>query len=535
MTLARGVRRPARGPLLVLLLAAALARGAGTATAQSVDTTAPAPRSPRAPVLVVRDPGPGAAGRILHAALASPHVVLTPAGADTARVRLDSAFTSSVVVVGATAVVDGVVRGDMVVVGGDLHVHPGATIEGRAIAYGGGVYRSTLATVRGGELAFRDQTFDVVAPRDGDGRRGAGDTLALDYRALAGGPPPVVTFPTYGFRLPAYDRVDGLSLPYGPDVALDSGRVYVEPSVMYRSHLGAVDLSARGRWALGRQSEVTLLAGRGTWTNEAWNRGDFVNSFTAISAGIDARNYYRADVFDARFSRRWESASGDVAPFVGARTERAWSVGPDSLATSAPFSFLKRRDRTSGMLRPNPTVARGRITSVLAGATAHWASQGVVTSFRATVEMPVDAVGGARFVQTALDGTVGFPTFGPQRLDLLSHAVLTAGDTAPPQRFGYLGGEDGTIVTRDQLELGGDQLFYAEGLYSIPIERLRLGRLGVPIFGLRYTIGSAGVGHLPALDQNVGARLQISFLRVYYAIDPATRESRTGFSLSIFR
>ncbi|MFL5575388.1 MAG: hypothetical protein ACJ79S_05405 [Gemmatimonadaceae bacterium] len=525
----RGIRRPGGSALLVSLPAAALAL-APAARAQSVGQDPPAAAPARAPVVVVRHVGPGTAGRVLRSTLAAPHVVRHAAAGDTTRLRRDSTVASSLVVIGGTTLVDGTVHGDVVVVGGDLHVRPGATIDGRAVAYGGGVYRSTLATVRGGQLTFRDETFDVAVAAGG-----AGDTLDLRYRALAGGPPSAITFPAYGFRIPAYDRVEGLSLPFGPEVDLDSGRVVLEPLVTYRSHLGALDVSGRASWALGRRGELTLLAGRGTRTNEGWNRSDLVNSVTALGAGIDARNYYRADLVEARASRRWEAASGDVTPFVGALVERAWSVGPDSSSPSAPFSFLERRDRVRGMLRPNPRVARGRITSALAGLTARWGSQGVITSFGAALELPARAVGDLRFVQATLDGTVGFPTFGSQRLDVLAHSVLTAGDTAPPQRFAYLGGEDGTIVTRHLLELGGDQLLYLEGLYSIPIQRLRLGVLGSPVVSLRYAAGSAGVGRLPALDQNVGARLQLSFARVYYAIDPATHESRTGFSLSIFR
>ena len=504
-----------RGLLLPLALAAA-----GQLAAQQ-----PAPAS--APVVVVRDVGPRVAGRILRGVLAAPHQTVLPPGADTARLERGASVPASLVVVGHTAVVAGEVHGDLVVVGGDLVVHPGAVIDGRAIAIGGGVYLSSLATIRGGPLAFRDETF-VALPT------ASADTVVLAYRSIGSEVEGPINFPAYGLRLPSYDRVEGLSVPFGPTVRLDSGRVQIDPTVTYRSHLGEVDAAVRAQVGLGRRGAAELFAGRGTRSNESWNRSDLVNSFTTLGVGADARNYYRADVFEARVERRWETENGELAPFVGALTERAWSVGPDSLTAGAPFSFFRRRDRDEGMLRVNPGVAAGRISSAIGGAAARWGSQGVVSSLGASVEVPFQTVEDARFVQATLDGSVGFPTFGTQRLDVYSHAVLTAGDTAPPQRFAYLGG-DGTIVTRDLLELGGDQLLYVEGLYSIPLERWRIPWVGVPTLTLRYAAGSAGTRRLPALDQNVGVGVSLSYLRLYYAVDPATRESRSGVSLSVFR
>ena len=140
-----------------------------------------------------------------------------------------------------------------------------------------------------------------------------------------------------------------------------------------------------------------------------------------------------------------------------------------------------------------------------------------------------------RFVQTTIDGTVGFPTYGGQRLDVFAHLVATAGDSAPPQRYAYLGGEDGTIVTLDLLSMGGDQLIYAQGLYSVPFERVRIRFLGSPVIAIRYAVGGAGIGRLPSLAQNIGLRLTVSFVRLQYMIDPATRDSRTSIALSLFR
>lgn len=489
-------------------------------------------------VVVVRDAGPGAPGRLLRGVLAAPHATIAPrdSGAPVA-LRSDTAYASSVVVLGRDVTVASTVHGDVVVVGGDLFLHPGATIDGRAVAIGGGVYNSTLASVRGGLLSFRDETFVAGGTRvaAGDHATLSSDTIALVYRRLGGGLPPAISFPAYGLRLPSYDRVNGLSLAFGPMVSLDSGRVDVEPTVTYRSDLGAVDPLVRARAGLGRRLELSGFAGRGTRTNDDWNRSDFLNAVSSFFGGIDARNYYRADVAEVRLTRAWEGETFDVLPFVGAATERAWSVGPEPGTTSAPYSVFLRRDSVKGMERPNPGVLPGRISSALVGADLTWRAQQVVAALGARLEQPFSAPASRSFSQATLDGDVGFPTFGTQRLDVDAHAVLTVGDTAPPQRYAYLGGEDGTIVTRRLLEMGGDQLLYVNGLYSIPVERIRIKFLGSPTFAIRYAVGSAGVGSLPSLVQNVGVRVSLSFIRYQFMIDPATRDTRGSIALSLFR
>ena len=77
------------------------------------------------------------------------------------------------IVIGGDVSVGAGVRGDIIVVGGDLFLSPGAAIDGRAIAIGGAVYGSTLAVVAGGTQSFRNATFDATTTAAG---------LRLDYR-----------------------------------------------------------------------------------------------------------------------------------------------------------------------------------------------------------------------------------------------------------------------------------------------------------------------------------------------------------------
>ena len=218
---------------------------------------------------------------------------------------------------------------------------------------------------------------------------------------------------------------------------------------------------------------------------------------------------------------------------LGALGERARSVRPDTGAGGGPWSVFGRHSREH-MLRPNPPVERGTIVSGLGGARLEWSDQGVSATATADVEAPWTAPDDRRFVQTTLDGSVSFPTFGVQHLEVESHAVLTAGDTAPPQRYAYLGGA-GTLPTFELLEFGGDHLFFAEGRYVIPLDRVQIRFLGEPTVTLRYITGAAGVGRLPSLEQNVGARLAISLLRIDYLVDPASHRSKFGLGVSLFR
>jgi hypothetical protein len=461
---------------------------------------------------------------MLRNALASPHAALVADSAGVA-LRRDTAYSTTVVVLAPAVTVASRVHGDVIVVGGDLFLHPGAVVDGRAIAIGGAVYNSTLAVVRDGRYSFRDNTFDVVR---------SGDFIVLDYRALAGTPPESVYLPgVLGFAVPSYDRVNGISLPWGPAFAFDTARIVVEPSITYRSHLGDLDPSVRLGGNLGRRNAVSVAVGRGTFSNDSWIRPDPLNSAAAFLGGVDTRNYYRADRGELRLGRVWEGASFEVEPFVGALTELARSVGPTPDARRVPYSIFDRRDSLR-MLRPNPPVRRGRTSSGIAGARLRWEEGGVAADVTAASELPFDAPGDARFAQTTLDGHVAFPTFLNHRFEFFTHAVVTVGDTAPPQRFAYLGGA-GTLLTLDLLDLGGDQLLFTESRYTVPLDRLVIPLVGAPTVTLRHLAGSAGVQRLPGFVHNVGVRLTISALRLDYMVDPETRRSDFDLSLAFFR
>ena len=492
---------------LALLLLAASAR---FATAQTV---------------TIRSIGPSEGGRILASDLTVPHHVVSPGPSPFVLPR-DSVAIGTVIVLGRHARIAGTVHGDVVVVGGDAFVHPGAQVDGRVVAIGGGAYRSMLGIVRGGYVSYRDFTYDIHAVAGG---------YILDYRRLGAPPsPPVTLAGVYGFGIPTYDRSDGLSLSFGPAIALDSSRLQASPTLTYRSQLGRIDPAIAASFQASPLARFDGFAGRSTFTNDDWIWSDLVNSAAALGLGIDSRNWYRADRAQVVGHYLVNLPTAQIEPLLGYRAERAWSVRPGPGATGGPWSLFGRHS-VGHMLRPNPRIDDGTISSALVGARLAWQGQGALAlNANLVTEIAPSTPRGRGFVQTTVHGTVGFPTFGKQRFDLETHWVLTSSDTAPRQRWAYLGGS-GTLPFLGLLSEGGDQLLYVQSAYSIPITAVNLPIAGQPMLQLRDVMGAAGVHRLPGLEENAGVRVVLSFLRLDAMVDPARGKVRVSVGFSMAR
>ncbi len=470
--------------------------------------------------VTITDPGPGIAGRIVMAILARPHLVVVPpdTGLTLGReVRVDRAL----VVTRGPLRLAGRVQGDVVVFG-DVFLRPGAEIGGRVISIGGGVYGSLLALVRGDVLAYPD----LVVTRAVTGTR-----IAVTIDRAPAQRAPTLTLPgVVGLRVPTYDRIDGLSLSFGPELALDTGRVRIEPFVTYRSHLGTLDPGVRAHGEFGRRVVVDASIERGTFTNDRWIRGDFTNSLSTLGSGEDVRNYFRATRVQATIGRGYDASAGVFEPYVGALTEHASSVPRDTGSTSYPWSFLSRRS-LEGARRANPAVTGGRITSALAGVRYLLERPGLVGRAGARVEEGFDVERAGRFTQLTLDAALTFPTKDEHLFELLAHGVATAGGAnVPSQRYAYLGGS-GTIPSLFLLAEGGTELVWSEARYTIPVHVIRVP-FGVPTLTARAIVGSAGVNTLPGLTPNVGLRAALSILRADYVFDPRGRGRRV-FGLGV--
>ncbi|MFL5484345.1 MAG: hypothetical protein ACJ77T_01450 [Gemmatimonadaceae bacterium] len=379
------------------------------------------------------------------------------------------------------------------------------------------------------------------------------DTTAVDTGYVEYRESPISLPLGLGLRMPSYDRVNGLTLPWGPKLETSNGRFDIDALVRYRSNLGQWDPSLEGKIRPSGSNELRFSVGRGTFTNDAWIRDDLTNSGAALFVGSDARNYYRGDRATARFATTFMGSSTSLTPFIGGLIERDWSTG--SLApTKSPWSFFGRKGSLR-MRRPNPRVAKGHISSLIGGTRLEFVRGDLDSKVDAMLErslhtsLEADCVGapvgvscfqpGDSFTQVTLDGRISFPTFSTQTFAFKGHTVLTGGaGIAPAQRFAYLGGA-GTLATVDQLALGGDHLLYVQGDYIIPINRIQLRYIGNPFLGLRYSAGNAGVDSLPSLVQNLGIGVGAGLIRVDYTIDPArnrspfSRKSAVTFDLSL--
>jgi hypothetical protein len=355
-----------------------------------------------------------------------------------------------------------------------------------------------------------------------------------------------------GLRIPSYDRINGLALPWGPKLDLGDGKLELDGLVTYRSNIGKWDPSLEGSARPGDANEIKLYAGRGTFTNDSWIRSDLANSLAALGVGSDSRNYFRGDRATARFTRTLTTGAFTLTPFIGGNIERDWSTG-SIVPPKSPWSVFGKNDVLK-MKRANPRVKTGHISSLLGGSGAALSQGGLEAKLDATVEhslktsltadcsgFPTDAacaLSPLDFTQVTLHSQIDFPTFGSQSFSFLGHAVFGTSNIAPPQRFAYLGGS-GTLATVNLLALGGDRLLYVQADYIVPIDPIQLPFVGSPFVGLRYSAGNAGQGTLPPLIQNLGVGAGVSLFRVDYSIDPArnrspfSRKSAVSFGLSL--
>lgn len=356
------------------------------------------------------------------------------------------------------------------------------------------------------------------------------DTSYIDYDE---GP---ISLPLgIGLRIPSYNRVDGLVIPWGPIISLFRERLKIDPTVTYRSHIGKIDPFVTTTVSITSSTRLEVAGGRSTFTNDGWIRSDIINSAAVIGVGSDARNYFRADRGWALLSQEIIMPGWIVTPSIGALTENDWSTGSPVEHTNAPWSFFGKTGRLK-MRRPNPAIQPGHVSSALGRVKAEYEKEAVKASVDVALEHAFDAPPtlfrshrneSGDFTQLTLGSKVTFPTFRDQWFDFRGHAVFTPGDVAPTQRFAYLGGA-GTLATVDLLALGGDRLVYVEGEYSVPFAQIQLPLVGPPVLSLRYAAGTAGVGELPDFIQNLGVGLGVKFLKVEYHIDPNYK--KTTFS-----
>jgi len=349
-----------------------------------------------------------------------------------------------------------------------------------------------------------------------------------------------IDFPIFfGIRIPTYDRINGLTIPGGPRLTLGEDMLEADAIVSYRSNLGKFDPSGSMRLSPGLDTWILAEGGRGTFSNDRWIRGDLLNSAASIGVGSDSRNYYRADQVKLSIGHRVNIKNGSFEPSVSVQSERAWSTGSRTTPPKSPWSFFGKNDEEK-MKRPNPVVRKGSLSSAFLASNLDWEKDKVAITGEAKLEVAFDHSlslengpgSNSNFRQVTLDLQSNFPALMDHTFELHVHWVGTGNGVAPPQRFSYLGGS-GTIATMELLEQGGDKLFYASGLYMIPIRQITLPIVGSPYVGLRYAAGAAGIGELPPLVQNITPMAGVRFFRVEYSYDPSSKKSAFSIGLSL--
>lgn len=392
-------------------------------------------------------------------------------------------------------------------------------------------------------------------------QKSAQDSTAVDAH---NGVPVDVGLPLgVGLRIPSYDRVNGVSIPWGPTITVGAGRLVVDPTVAYRSNLGKIDPALSVYAALTGDSAValTLAGSRGTFTNEGWIRSDLINSLITLGLGHDARNYFRADRGEARLVGRIalpgaddldEDGANTLHLFVGARAERDWSTGwrplpPETLGgmpelphggadvnPRGPWSFFNRTDERNGMTRPNPAIDPAHLTSLLLGGRVDYRSEPVTLLLDVLGEGADYAHRDGQFRQVTLDGHTEVATFAGERFEVDGHLVTTSQGPTPPQRYAYLGGS-GTLATVDLLTLGGDHLYFVDARYVIPIPGVELPFVGQPFIAPRFAGGAAAVGGYGVPVENIGFRAGLGPLRFDAVWNPSTHGHDFGFGFAFSR
>lgn len=346
-----------------------------------------------------------------------------------------------------------------------------------------------------------------------------------------------VDFPLgVGFQIPAYDRVDGLSLPFGPSITVGDDRLLIEPTLTYRSHLGKVDPSLALTAHVDADSvySIRLAGARGTFSNDNWIRSDPINSLLAFGLGRDGRNYFRADRAEARFIARLPLPADVAQLFIGARAENDWSTGWRVDEHRGPFSIFGRHNQTDGIDRPNPEIDRGHINSLLGGGRLEYKSDRNMLRLDALLEAAANDAARGRFEQLTLDGHVGVPTFAGHRFELDGHLVTAGGGQVPAQRYAYIGGS-GTLATIGLLQLGGDHLFFVDTRYIIPIAGITLPFVGSPFIAPRFAAGAAAIGGYGQVTQNVGLRIGAGPIQIDVVVNPRTHQRDQGVGISFSR
>ncbi len=424
---------------------------------------------------------------------------------DTTIARGDTVPRPVMVLGEVTLILEGVLLDDLVLVQAGAFVRPGAVVGGDLVNIAGGLYRSEIATVRGGIIDLPVAPYEVV---EEEGR------LVI---VASGAPSPLQLDGFRGLRQPTYDRVNGVTVVGGATLWLPmvgSVQPWVRGRAGWRTEPGD---PVYGAEVGGRFGANTLAGGyeRASATNDDWIRGATMNSLNYLLSGKDYRDYYEARRAWAGLTRRFGDEAKSLFAVLGARFQVEEAR---SLQGGEPWHIL------GDSVRTNPPIDDGRITSAITDLTVEWLGLETAAEGTVTFEQAMDAVDGAfSFSRVTLDLDWAMHALFNHTVEIELHAQApVSGGTLPRQRWGFVGGS-GTLQTLDFAAFYGDHILFVETKYIIPMPpRLAIPILGAPDFQLIHGTGMAWTdGEERRLRQEIGARLQFFSLYFRYMLDPS--------------
>ncbi len=428
---------------------------------------------------------------------------------------------------------EGVVGGEVAVLGGGLFVRPGASVGGRIAVVGGGVYPSGLATV--GEIVRLPPGTRASEPAP---PAAAATAPASPVRVVVESPSAVRFEPLgfFGLLAPEYDRVNGVTVTGAVrwSIRTRGGEATVAPSLSYYSARGEIGGGATAAIPVYPTVSLELDAGRTVATNDRWVRGDILNTLASLTFANDLRDYYETDLARATLRRALQDPvlEGEfkLIPFVAGQVER-----DRPLRARMPWSLFGDDEDWRGNLQV-PELTLGTVT---AGTAARW--KGGTTSFEGelSLEQAVYSSDERLFTQLAGDGL--WTMSGLASTDALSvsaHLSGSFGRTAPRQRWSFVGGVT-TLPTTDPAIERGDNVVFVRSVYARELPSVVLPVVGIPTAELIHAIGTAWTrgGPGPGWRQNLGAGLRLAVVEAAFYLDPADTSSNrfiVGLSVPAF-
>lgn len=417
---------------------------------------------------------------------------------DTTLARGDT-VRGDVLVLESMVRLEGRIDGSLVAVDADIFLRPHASVAGDLLVLGGGMYRSSLASVDG-DVVYEPNLLLQAVPSGGGYR----------IYSPAARPDPLKLDGLSGLHLPSAQRVDEWTFSAGG--RLQAVDVPWQPSLhvsgAFRTGGNRLAGTARHYWYPSGRWRIGVEGGRATRTMDRWIRSDAANTATYVFGGEDYRNYHESD-------RVLLAARRDFGGGESVELTAGWERVRSLAARGAGGLF---GDVT---VEPNPAVIPGDawLAALETDIRREAGRDSLAVDLR--LEGADASVGGDfsyLFAEAAVDWRL--PAALNHRIRVDARARGDLGGDLPPHRWSAIGGA-GTLPTLDILEMRGPRLLFGRFTYAIPIPVLRVPRLGGPELLLRAAAGATwDEGGEPELEENLVAGVRFLIFETGIAWDP---------------